>query len=194
MNELIPIVRKAKFLGVMVDAQLRWKDQVMLTVSKALPRVFDINRLSKALNGRQPELIKNLFNSLVISMFDYYAVCMCQASGQVWGLIEAFYHRALKILSGLSRKTSNELARRVCGVDTIRNRIQEQANRTFFRVNKTSPELIHCQERVIQNSNIRTHTSPFEYQLTLAGTRVSRESCRLCVFNLEHDHERVTDE
>ena len=65
----IPVsqVQSVKYLGLIMDPQLTWKEHTIKTISKAKSRIYAINRL-KPLSGH---LLIRLYRSFVMPIFEY---------------------------------------------------------------------------------------------------------------------------
>ena len=60
-------VQSVKYLGLIMDPQLSWKEHTIKTISKAKSRIYAINRL-KPLSGH---LLIRLYRSFVMPIFEY---------------------------------------------------------------------------------------------------------------------------
>ena len=151
-----------------------------------MPRIAQISLVSKALQGRDPSLIHQLFDSLVISLFDFSAVCFMGAAGCQLAKIEKLQLVALKRFAGLTRKTSNDLTMTHTQAKPIIQTLQERALNTFNRINTTCPVIDNIQKQAIELRNSRTHLSPFDFFLSIGGKKLSVTSCHSCIFGARH--------
>ncbi|KAJ7732727.1 hypothetical protein DFH07DRAFT_755164, partial [Mycena maculata] len=61
----------AKYLGLIMDCTLRWKEQVELAVAKGTKAVMAINRLTRPTFGLPHQFVRQLFRSVVIPKMEY---------------------------------------------------------------------------------------------------------------------------
>lgn len=82
-NHRIPSKLTAKFLGVTIDRELRWKEQGDIMVAKGQTWVAQINRVAKVTTGIPQALIRRLFILVAIPRIMYVAdVCLVAGSRQ----------------------------------------------------------------------------------------------------------------
>jgi ribonuclease HI len=67
----IPVSESAKYLGLIMDRQLRWKEQVEQAIKKGTKAVMAINRLTRPTFGLPHQFVRQLYRSVVVPKMEY---------------------------------------------------------------------------------------------------------------------------
>jgi ribonuclease HI len=67
----IPASESAKYLGLIMDRQLRWKEQVQQAIAKGTKAIMAINRLTRPTFGLPHQFVRQLYRSVVIPKMEY---------------------------------------------------------------------------------------------------------------------------
>ncbi|KAJ7729620.1 hypothetical protein B0H14DRAFT_2273651, partial [Mycena olivaceomarginata] len=59
-------IESAKYLGLVMDRQLRWKEQVEQAIKKGTKAVMAINRLTRPTFGLPHQFVRQLYRSVVV--------------------------------------------------------------------------------------------------------------------------------
>ncbi|KAJ7845956.1 hypothetical protein B0H14DRAFT_2312527, partial [Mycena olivaceomarginata] len=62
----IPVSESAKYLGLIMDRQLCWKEQVQQAISKGTKAIMAVNRLTRPMFGLPHQSVRQLYRSVVI--------------------------------------------------------------------------------------------------------------------------------
>ncbi|KAJ6630418.1 hypothetical protein B0H10DRAFT_1774916 [Mycena sp. CBHHK59/15] len=61
----------AKYLGHIMDLQLRWKEQVQQAVAKGTKAIMAVNRLTRPTFGLPHQFVRQLYRSVIIPKMEY---------------------------------------------------------------------------------------------------------------------------
>jgi len=185
MGDKIPVVEKAKFLGCMFDSRLLWNLHVDKLINTALPKVFLIKKVAKLKVHGDRKMIIQLYNSLVISVFDYSAIAFMNISNHLWRKLESFHARAAKILLNLPSRMSNQNAVDLLFGYCLRERLEFRA---IDRFNKMKKNVSLVRDLVVDIPNYvkkGRFKSPLQIMLSIAGIDAS-VGCILCKTSIYH--------
>ena len=144
-----------KFLGVMVDQELRWKEHASYALAKGMAYVALLRRISTSAHGVSPKLIRQLYRSIAVPKMLYAA--------SVW-------------LKPIFSAGSQSLTRGSQGIVKKLTQVQRSAAITITGVMRTSPTdstEIHANlmpmstlvQKILFNSSIRMASLPETHPL-----------------------------
>ncbi|KAJ7327553.1 hypothetical protein DFH08DRAFT_628551, partial [Mycena albidolilacea] len=67
----IPASESAKYLGLAMDRQLRWREQVEQAIKTGTKAVMAINRLTRPTFGLPHQFVRQLYRSIVVPKMEY---------------------------------------------------------------------------------------------------------------------------
>ena len=155
-----------KFLGVMVDQELRWKEHASYALAKGAAYVALIRRISKSAYGVSPRLMRQLYRSIAVPKMLYAA--------SIW-------------LKPVFNAGSQSLTRGSQGVVKKLTQIQRSAAITITGAMRTSPTdatEIHANlmpmpalvQKMLFNSSIRIASLPEAHPLHGMASRVKKRN------------------
>ena len=179
----LKVVDKVKFLGTIFDSKLTWQPHIKHLSNKAIPRAFQIAKISKALNGRDPKLVLDLINALVVSLFDYAAVAYAPMAACHWNEVSNVQLRTLKAAAGVPRRTPERVIFDAIDVERIQTTIMRRAESRFTNINRNNRAMFKFQQRHAEHAWKRpTNKSPFDVFLPMT----SNHECFHCLFLNDH--------
>ena len=179
----LKVVEQVKFLGTIFDRRLTWQPHLSYLTSKAIPRSFQIAKISQCLNGRNPELILDLINSLVTSLYDYASVVFAPMAETHWNLVHNVHMRMLKSAAGVPRRTPDRVIFDTVNTPPMRETIMKRAQRRFENINRDNPALSKYQKRHAEMAWKRpTNKSPYDVFKPVYRTY----DCYHCLFENNH--------
>ena len=99
----------AKSLGIIIDEQLLWKNQIEAISGKVSKGIGMLRRLKNCVP--QTTLIK-VYNALVLQYFEYSSLVWSNCSDQLISKLQKMQNRAARAITGRSYETpSNEILR-----------------------------------------------------------------------------------
>ena len=102
-------VKHAKSLGIIIDEQLLWKNQIEAISGKVSKGIGMLRRLKNCVP--KTTLIK-VYNALVLPYFDYCSLVWSNCSDQLISKLQKMQNRAARVITGRSYETpSNEILR-----------------------------------------------------------------------------------
>ena len=174
-DEIIAKVTSSKFLGVIIDDKLNWKDHVSFVCRKVGRGLGVIIKARKVL---QNESLKNLYYSFI---YPYLIYC-----NQVWGSacktnIEPPFilqKTALKIITGVHPRSPSEPLFCQLKFLNCENIFKYLVGRLMYRV--YHEELTTLQFLFIKNSDIHMHGTRTRghYHIPLCRTNLGKSSLR----------------
>ena len=187
------VVKTVKFLGVTFDQELKWKPHIEGTIRKSIPRSIQISTISKCLNGRDPKLLLQLVNALIVSLYDYSAICWLGMGKTLWQQIHTAHMRPLKSLAGLPRRTPESTIFDIFDTVPIKHTIHRRAVARFEAINQDNAHLAKFQTRAIYDHIPKTtrtgntaHLTPYETCIKHSEIIDVNLNCHHCTFLSSH--------
>ena len=179
----LKVVEKVKFLGTIFDTRLTWQPHITYLTSKAVPRAFQIAKVARCLNGRDPQLVLNLINALITSLYDYASVAFAPMAETHWQQIHNVQMRTLKAAAALPRRTPDRVILDIIDVEPMRTTIMNRAKRRFDNINANNRALLKYQQRHAELAWKRpTNKSPYDTFKPMTEAA----DCAHCLFNNDH--------
>ena len=137
---------QVKYLGVMIDRQLTWKQHI----SCIRQRCFQINRLRRSLSWK---LRKQLYLSLVLPHLDYCCVAWHECSVELQNSIERIQNYGMRLILNRPPRTPSDELRRALKWDTLFNRRRRCRLQLVHKcVNKYAPD--YMMNRLCTNASL----------------------------------------
>ena len=127
------------FLGCTMDSKLNWQKHVDNVIKRTENKIWLVNRLARKVRDGNFQTVFELFNSFVLSAFDYGAPAFICLKNKLWNKISQVQHRAVKLFLGLPSFISNKRALNVGMQEPIRDTISRRAISRLAQMSKTSP-------------------------------------------------------
>lgn len=102
-----PLVRVGthKYLGVILDENMRWKEHTHHTINKAQQGLNIIRSLCKIEWGAHPCCLLLVYKALIRSQLEYGRICILKCSKKLTKLIDKYHLQALRVVIGVMRST-----------------------------------------------------------------------------------------
>ena len=169
-NDVVRPVSKAKFLGVEIDSQLRFKDHIQDLALRAEKRLNILRIL--AWGGTEPKTLIKLYKIYIRSMFEYGAVCFLHCPASTLDILQKIQNKAIRISLRLPRYISIRLLHESACLPMIRDRLIQQGSGLVNKMRQGNPlvgALVKKHENSIlnnilegRNTNVRSHRSPLD--------------------------------
>lgn len=99
-NTPIPSVQQKRFLGVIVDNKLSFKDHINYISAKALKRFNIMKYLAGVSWGSDPVILSMIYKSIVRSHFDYSCLAYQFTSPQLLKKLDVIQNKGLRVICG----------------------------------------------------------------------------------------------
>ena len=132
------------------------------------------------------EMIMSLFNSLVLSTFEYSCLAFLNMPNHEWNKVEGFLTRSLKSIFDLPRHMNSDVARGIFMSTTFLDKLEK------FAVKRAANLLNVCnltKDMVIEYGNyteINGRNTILNRMEEICGVENVENLCHLCFFNVEH--------
>ena len=169
-NDVVRPVSKAKFLGVEIDASLRFKNHIQDLALRAEKRLNILRIL--AWGGTEPKTLIRLYKIHVRSIFEYGSVSFLHCPEATMDIMQKIQNKAIRICLRLPRYLSVRLLHESACLPTIRERLIQQGSSLIGKMRKGNPlvnELIEKHESLVlkniiegRGNVVRSHRSPLD--------------------------------
>ena len=112
----------AKFLGVIFDQSLSWKDHINYVIGRCQKRINVLKLLSGSKWGADKETMVTLYKTLIRSVLDYGCPVYNTASKSLKKKLDVIQSQALRLCSGALRCTPVSALEVECGVPPLQLR------------------------------------------------------------------------
>lgn len=156
-NTPIPVVKEAKFLGIILDSKLSGIPHCYYIAARC-ERVLNIIRcLSGVWWGAHPCSLKLLYNALVRSILDYGTYFLEPCS--VLGLkkLDLIQSKALRIISGAMKSSPINALQVECGEPPLKFRRQLLCDRYLFRALQFSDHPLYSKLKLLSEQIETSH-------------------------------------
>ena len=168
-EHIIPSKSSAKFLGVLIDRELRWTEQSMQMVAKGQTWAAQIQRIAKTKTGVPPSLVRRLYIAVAVPRI-FYAADICVVAGSRKNLIgsaklntrlKTIQCKAAIAITGALRSTASDVLDVHANLLPIPLLIQKVRARAALRL-ATLPEShpIHKHVRQAAKRRVKRHPAP----------------------------------
>lgn len=109
-----------RYLGVIIDKQLKWRNHLRHIETKMAPRISLLRYLSKAAQIPNEKTMINIFKSIARPIMTYGFPVLLTASDKVWERLQIIQNKALRAALGLPICTSVEYIHRRSSIPKIK--------------------------------------------------------------------------
>ena len=113
-GQILPTSNEATYLGVIFDSRLTWEHQISKMCERSYTRLNLIRAMAGLSKKHNPNLLLQLYNSTIRSIFEYSSICIVSAAQSHLNKLQLIQNEALRITlkvpSYVSIKTMNDSA------------------------------------------------------------------------------------
>ena len=104
-NSKIPLVKSTRFLGVVIDDKLTWKDHINYIACKVSKSIGAINRLKKSI---PLNILLMIYQSIVLPYFNYCNILWGNCAIVHLNRIIVLQKRAVRVITNSSPRSSSQ--------------------------------------------------------------------------------------
>jgi hypothetical protein len=112
-DTIIQPVDAARYLGVIIDKQLKWRNHLQHIESKVIARISLLRYLSKAANESNPKTMINIYKSIIRTVLLYGYPVLLTGNDKLWERLQIIQNRAIRAALNLPIYTSVEYIHRI---------------------------------------------------------------------------------
>lgn len=133
---LIPVERKARYLGITLDDKATWTPAVNDVIKAMTKHTSILRMLGGQSHGTSQGLLLQLYKGLILAR-PLYALPLLHLGEHSWARLERAQRRALRICLGVPPMASSRHTLNEAGMNTVRNAATERALRHLIRIAET---------------------------------------------------------
>ena len=104
-NEEIPVVENHKFLGIIFDSHLNFKQHIQYTKSKCKKALNLLAKLSHTTWGSDRGTLRTIYKATVMSILDYGSQIYSSATKSALRILDPVHNQGLRIMTGAFRSS-----------------------------------------------------------------------------------------
>ena len=158
----ITITTEAIFLGVIFDQRLTWEPQIRKLTTRAYQRLNLLRRISTLAKEPNPNILAQLYKSIIIPIFEYGSICYINAAEVHMEKLQLLQNMALRITTKSPRYISITDLHDCTGFGPISDHLISFAKRRFEVMRQHSPILESSIRRYDQVKHILANRSPLD--------------------------------
>ena len=159
-------IPKFSYLGVMLDENLTWKEHTEVVCNKVSKRLGLLSRIRSCLTL---EASKNVYNSLVLPIFDYVDVILSELSFGCYQDLQKLQNRAARIV--LQQHRSENVFTRLNWTDLATRRSRHKCILVFKCLNDMVP--VYLSDYFVRNHSIHSYNTRRKNDLRLPKPKLT---------------------
>ena len=136
-NIVIKCEKVVKFLGVMFDSQLSFRNHIQYMESKCKRRLNLMQVISSQKWGADLKSLLTIYKTLIRPIIDYGSIAYDTAPNSLLQIVERIQNKALRICTGCMRSTQINLLQNECGIMPLKLRRLEQQIKFAVKIKGT---------------------------------------------------------
>ena len=97
-DQVIPTSNEATYLGVIFDTRLTWEHQIRQMTERAEGRLNLLKAMASISRKHNPNVLSQLYNSIIRSIFEYPSVCIVSAANVHINKLQRIQNQALRVI------------------------------------------------------------------------------------------------
>ena len=138
-NEQIHTVSEADFLGLTFDTRLTWEPQTRKMLTRAYKRLNLIRSIAALSTKPKPYTLLTLYNSTILSIFEYAAICIVTAADCHLLKIQMIQNQSLRLCLNTPAFVSTHDLHDCSGVQMIKDHLTAFALKQLTQMKRLSP-------------------------------------------------------
>ena len=120
-DTIVRPIDAARYLGVIIDKQLKWRSHLQHIESKVTSRISLLRYLSKAANEPNPKTMINIYKSIIRTVIVYGYPVLLTANDKIWERLQIIQNRAIRAALNLPHYTSVEYIHHISKLPKIKD-------------------------------------------------------------------------
>ena len=159
----IPNQKSAKFLGLIFDSQLNWREHVTYIRRRVQCGINLLKSLTSSTWGADKKTLLTIYKMTILPIIDYGSLAYDNLSPYLSKAIESLQNQALKIICGAALTTPVAALQNECGVLPLHLKRLENQIKFSIKSQQTPNHNIHqtlLDHWTLHYGNYKTHSSP----------------------------------
>lgn len=166
-NQKIAEVKTTKYLGVIIDDNLTFKENAIQTIKKVASKINVISRLG---NSVTPYTKCTIYKSITAPHYDYCSTVMINYTQNHIDILQKLQNRAMRIILGVNKYTRIDLMLDTLGWMSIRQRLKYNTLVLVHKmINKLTP--MYLQKHIKRNGEMNNYYTRNGSMLKINYTR-----------------------
>ena len=120
-NVIIQPLESTRYLGVIIDKQLKWRTHLDTIEKKIAPRIGLLRYLSRSAYDPNSKTMINIFKSIARTIIIYGYPVLLTAKETIWNRLQIIQNKAIRAALGLPIYTSVDYIHRISSVPRIKD-------------------------------------------------------------------------
>ena len=113
--------KATRYLGVIIDSQLKWIDHMQHIERNVAPRIGLLRFLSSAAEDSNDKIMLNLYKSLVRTILVYGHAVILTAGDKIWKRLQVLQNKAIRATLNLPHYTSTRYIHQISQLPKIKD-------------------------------------------------------------------------
>lgn len=133
-NQVIPVFKEVKFLGVILDSKLSGIPHLNYIIKKCEKGLNVLRCLAGVWWGAHPFSLKLVYNAIIRSHFDYGSFLLEPCNKRALGKLDKVQYRCLRVIIGAMKSSPTNALQVECSDPPLKFRRQYLSDRFFFNI------------------------------------------------------------
>lgn len=130
-NVEVKPVDHTRYLGVIIDKRLKWRNHLEHIERRAAPRISLLRYLARSAKEPNPKTMLNIYKSIVRTIIIYGYPVILTADQTVWNRLQVLQNKAIRAALGLPSYTSVEYIHKISNIPKIKDYALELLNKAI---------------------------------------------------------------
>ena len=158
----VPLSSEAVFLGVTFDQRMTWEPQFRKLATRAYKRLNLIRRIRSLAKEPNPNILAQLYQSLIVPIFEYSSICIINAAEVHLEKLQLIQNMALRAIMSCPRYISIRDLHDCTGFVPLKDHLISFAKKRLDSMQKNSPLVAKPIHKYGLLRHINTNKSPLD--------------------------------
>ena len=131
----------ARYLGVIFDQRLHWRDHIKHVENRVQSRINLLRYLNRITPDANETIMLNLYKSLVRPILTYGSSVLLNAEDKIWNRLQIVQNKSIRTALNVPHFTSATYLHRLTNIPYIRSYVTELIGRALVRSQITEDEI-----------------------------------------------------
>ena len=185
-DQIISWKSRVKFLGVNIENNGKWTEHIDYLIKSNYPKVLSIAKLNRRIGYCDRDMIMSIFNSLIMSTFEYSCLAFLNMPNKGWDRIESFLTRSLKQIFELPKNMNSETARGIFISGSFRQKIENFAVKRSTGMLNVATLTRDMVANYVEYADLNGKDTILDRLMKISGVEEVVD-CYMCQFNVDHN-------